>query len=128
MILLDTCALIWWTLDPEHLSKPAADACAEVERTGGFISSISIWEIGVKIKNKKLDIGIPLSDFVSRLHEMRIVKIVPVDETIWLENLALDWPNRDPADRTIVATAKRQNLPIVTKDRRMAAFYENVIW
>jgi PIN domain nuclease of toxin-antitoxin system len=44
MVLLDTCALIWWTLDPKELSKPAARACDEIHETGGIISSISIWE------------------------------------------------------------------------------------
>ncbi len=63
MVLLDTCALIWWTLDPKELSKPAARACDAIHETGGIISSISIWEIGVKIKKGKIDIGISLEDY-----------------------------------------------------------------
>ncbi len=53
-VLLDTCALLWWTLDPEKLSQTAASACDMISFTGGAISSISIWEIGIKAKKKNL--------------------------------------------------------------------------
>ncbi|NES25642.1 MAG: type II toxin-antitoxin system VapC family toxin, partial [Symploca sp. SIO3E6] len=31
-IVLDTCALIWWSLDPDKLSPSAADACNQMEK------------------------------------------------------------------------------------------------
>ena len=129
MILLDTCALIWWTLDPAQLSPTAADACQRMESEGGgFISSISIWEIGIKVKKGKLEIGIPLADFVDRLRKTGVVEVVPVDEIIWLENLALPWTHADPADRTIVATAKLRGLPLLTCDRLISDFYPQTVW
>lgn len=129
LVLLDTCALVWWTLDPDRLSRRARARCARMESTeGGCISSISIWEIGVKIKNRKLDIGLPLSDFVGRLRSLGCVEIIAVDEQVWLENLSLDWRHRDPADRTIVATARLRGVPIITSDRVISSFYRKVIW
>jgi PIN domain nuclease of toxin-antitoxin system len=68
MLLLDTCALIWWTLDPEKLSRNAAEVCNKINHSGGFVSAISIWEIGIKIQKAKLDIGISLADYINRLH------------------------------------------------------------
>lgn len=56
MVLLDTHALIWWTLDPDKLSKKAKKVCVEMERDKVYISSISIWEIGIKIKKNKLNL------------------------------------------------------------------------
>ena len=45
-IVLDTCALIWWSLDPDKLSTTAKDACREMEKKkNGLVPSISIWEI-----------------------------------------------------------------------------------
>lgn len=128
MVLLDTCALLWWTLDPEKLSPAAAAACEAASRQGAAISSISIWEIGIKVKKGKLALPIPFPEFVGRLKKINRLEIIPVSETIWMENLALDWDNPDPADRTIVATARRRNLPIVTKDSDMAACYDRVVW
>jgi PIN domain nuclease of toxin-antitoxin system len=128
MVLLDTCALIWWTLDPGKLSEAAARACNDIAKTGGIISSISLWEIGIKIKKGTIDLGISLEEFVSRLKRLESLAIIPVDEDIWLENIALDWSHKDPADRTIVATARLEDVPIITKDEIIKQFYSNVIW
>ena len=106
MMLLDTCALLWWTLDPEQLSDSAAIACERISDNNAFISAISIWEIGIKIKKGKLDIGMDLREYLNRLNLLDVLKIIPVDENIWVENIFLEWDHRDPADRTIVATAK----------------------
>lgn len=127
MVVLDTCALLWWALAPDQLSEPASKACKRMERQGGWISSISIWEIGIKSKKGKLDIGVPLGDFVARIKRTRL-EILPVDESIWMENLALVWPHSDPCDRTIVATAKLRGLPLITADQTIRSFYSNVIW
>jgi PIN domain nuclease of toxin-antitoxin system len=56
------------------------------------------------------------------------VEILPVDEKIWLKNLQLDWPHRDPADRTIVATATLFSCPLITSDRVIQSFYAETIW
>jgi PIN domain nuclease of toxin-antitoxin system len=95
---------------------------------GAFISSVSIWEIGIKIKKNKLDIGTGIREYVRRLSLLNLIEIIPVNEDIWIENLALQWEHRDPADRTIVATAKIRHLPIITGDRIIRDFYTNVIW
>ncbi|WP_413173408.1 hypothetical protein [Anabaena azotica] len=42
--ILDTCALIWWSLDPEKLSLSAKLACEEMEiEKNGLVASISLW-------------------------------------------------------------------------------------
>ena len=128
MILLDACALIWYTEDENKLSVNALKECGMIEKSGAFISSISIWEIGLKIKNKKLDLGISVSVFLQRLKMLGTIEILPVDESVWIESLALDWNHRDPADRVIVATAKLNNLPIITSDVNIRKFYSQSIW
>lgn len=128
MVVLDTHALLWWSLDPDKLSPKARDVCDEMENSGGYISSISIWELGIKIKRGKLDLGATLADYVGRLKMLDWLKIVPVNEMIWMENLALTWEHTDPVDRTIVATAKLRDLPLVTNDEAIANFYPQTIW
>ena len=128
MPLLDTCALLWYSLDDKKLSARAKLECEKIPRTGGFVSAISIWEIGLKIENGKLDINTNIADYVNRLRKMGTIEIIPVDENIWLKNLALDWSHRDPADRTIVATAILKKLPIITSNKIISDYYDNVIW
>ena len=45
-IILDTCALLWWSLDPDKFSTAASDAIAQMEREkSGITPSMAIWEI-----------------------------------------------------------------------------------
>lgn len=126
--LLDTCALIWWTLDPKELSNQAAKSCQKIKTDGALVSSISIWEVGIKIKNKKLDIGMSLSEYVRRLNKLNTLQFIPVDNRIWIKNIELDWPHRDPADRTIVATAELNEAYIITADKDIIEYYPKTIW
>ena len=117
MYLLDTHVLLWYTLDPEKLTEPALKALNEIEKEGlGYYSSISLWELGIKIKNNKLDIGMTIDQFTRGLKTMGTLVDLPVTTEVWLENLRLDWAHKDPADRTIVATARLRALPVISKD------------
>jgi PIN domain nuclease of toxin-antitoxin system len=128
MVLLDTCALLWWTLDPEKLSPAAARACSAAARRRIAASSISIWEIGVKVRKKKLVLPTSFRDYVNRLQKVAHLELLPVTAAIWARSVELRWDNRDPADRVIVATASLNDLPIVTKDDRISSCYRNAIW
>ena len=128
LILLDTCTLLWWTLDPAHLSEKASDYCSRINQDGAFISSISIMEIAIKIKKGKLSIGMDISSYVNRLKALGSVEIIAIDENIWFKSVNLSWNNKDIVDRIIVATAMMKKLPIVTKDKVIQDFYDNVIW
>ena len=122
MIVLDTHALLWWTLDPSRLSPAAAASLSEMERRGGFASAISIWELGIKIQRGKLDLGISIEEFARRIERSAVVELLPVDTATWLRSLELAWEHRDPADRVIVATALRQGVPLMTADEEIRRF------
>jgi PIN domain nuclease of toxin-antitoxin system len=122
VILLDTHALLWWAMAPHRLSRAARDTVSELESKGGFASSISIWEIGLKAQRRKLDLGLDIDELTRRLETAGVLEILPVDTRIWLRALALEWDHRDPADRVIVATALGAGVPILTADRAMHAF------
>lgn len=126
MIVLDTSALIFWTLDRKRLSEAAASAIAEADRIA--VSSISIWEIGIKVNRGGLSIPMAVREFADRLIQVDRVEILPVDTATWLKNIELDWAHRDPADRTIVALASLHSCPLVTSDRAIREFYPEAIW
>lgn len=65
---------------------------------------------------------------VRRIQELNGIDIIPVDESIWIENLNLNWEHKDPADRTIVATAQLRGLPVLTKDQVIRDFYKEQGW
>jgi PIN domain nuclease of toxin-antitoxin system len=122
VIVLDTHALLWWALDPDRLSSVAAGAVAEMERAGGFASSISIWELGIKAKRKKIELPLTVEELARRIQAGGVVALLPVDTATWLRSLALPWDHTDPADRVIVATALIQRVPLLTKDDAIHRF------
>jgi len=126
MIVLDTSALLFWTLDPIQLSRKAMLEIEQAEKV--VISSISVWEIALKIKRKKLTIPLTIKDYVERLERLETLEIFPVDTQIWLENVDLPWEHRDPADRTIVALATRFDCSLVSSDQAIAKFYSKTTW
>ena len=126
MIIADTATLLFWTLDQKRLSDPATHAIAQADRVG--VSSISIWEIGIKVKKGKLSIPLSIREFTDKLDQVDRVDILPVDAATWLKNLELDWNHRDPADRTMVATAILHGCPLVTPDVTIRAYHPQTIW
>jgi PIN domain nuclease of toxin-antitoxin system len=129
MIVLDTHALLWWALDPEKLSAHAAEVLATMEREGGFASAISIWELGIKVKRKKLVLPLAVDELALRIERSGIVELLPVDTATWLRSLSLVWDHPDPADRVIVATALGKGLPLLTKDETIRSFAEvRTVW
>ena len=124
--MLDTSALLFWTLDPDRLSEKAAKSILAADSI--VISSISIWEIGLKVKRGKLQIPLSIDHYAEGLQHLDGLEIRDVDVPTWLLNLALRWDHRDPADRTIVATAQLLGCPLVASDRKIASFYEKTIW
>jgi len=126
VVVLDTSALIYWTMAPNKLSTAAERAIRESQ--GITISAISIWEIGLKAKRGRLVLPFPISEFAELLQKTDGLEIVAVDVPTWLENLSLNWDHRDPANRTIVATATLLDCPLITSDREIRSFYKNCIW
>lgn len=128
MILLDTCALLWWTVEPDSLSAAALEQTKKFPREGCAISSITVWEIGIKIQKGKLDLTVTLDEYVKKISRIEYLTIIPVNEHIWLRNILLEWEHRDLADRTIVATALLHDMPIMTKDGIIDSYYPKIIW
>ena len=126
MVVLDTSALIFWTLDRGRLSEAATAAIAEADRI--LVSSISIWEIGIKVNRGGLSIPLTVQEYVDMLVRVDSVEILPVDTATWLKNAEIEWAHRDPADRTIVAVALLHSCPLITSDRIIREFYPQAIW
>ena len=126
MLLVDTGALVYWTLDPERLSSPAREALDQAEAVG--VSAISLWELGDEVRQGALELPLSLREYAGRLARVEGVEVLSVDEETWLKSLELEWDHRDLADRTIVAAAALRGCPLVTADERMRDFYLEAVW
>jgi PIN domain nuclease of toxin-antitoxin system len=118
--------LLFWTLDPERLSVKARQAIQQSDRI--LISSMSVWELALKVKRRKLVLPLTIPDYVDCLLRLEGLEILAVDVQTWLGNLDLAWEHRDPADRTIVALAGRFKCPLVTSDGIIGEYYPQTVW
>ena len=98
------------------------------QEKNGITPSMAIWEIAIKVKNKKLDLGVPLDTYVSKLKQSDVVRIMPVDEDILVKSVNLQWSHRDRVDRIMVALAMHNGCSIITKDLEIREFYPRTIW
>ena len=131
MIVLDTHVLVWWVTGDPALSKKAK-AAIERELAGGdiVVSSISAWEIAMLVKHDRLVLSMDVSSWLSAVTQIDAVRLVPVDVDVATKSVELPGEfHKDPADRMIVATARKLAAPLVTKDNRIRAYaHVKTIW
>lgn len=131
MIVLDTHTLIWWVTNDAALSKKAKTAI-ERERAGGeiIVSAISAWEIAMLVKRETIAFSMDVENWLATVQQIPGVRFAPVDVDVSLKSVQLPGEfHKDPADRLIVATARKFAAPLVTKDLKIRAYaHVKTIW
>lgn len=124
MIVLDTAAWIWWTSDPSRLGARARRTIVDEEpRNGLVVSAISVWEIATKVGLGRLSLDRDIRTWIGLASAYPGVTVLPLDPRDALESTLLPGNfHRDPADRMLVALARRLDAPIVTADRAIRAY------
>jgi len=131
VIVLDTHALVWWVTGDPTLSKKAKVAI-ECELAGGeiIVSAICAWEIAVLVEREKLVLSMDVGSWLAKVSTIESVRIVPIDTETAVKSVDLPGDfHKDPADRMIVATARKFAAPLVTKDEKIRAYaHVKTIW
>ena len=131
MIVLDTHTLVWWVSGDPLLSKRARTAI-ECEQPDGdiVVSSISAWEIAMLVERGRLVLSMDVGSWLSTVAQIDAVQFLPVDVEVATKSVNLPGDfHKDPADRMIVATARKLAVPLVTKDDKIRAYaHVKTIW
>jgi len=131
VIVLDTHALVWWVAGDAALSKKAK-AAIDHEQDGGqiIVSAISAWEIAMLVERERLALSMEVQSWLATVAQIESVSFVPVDVEIACRSVQLPGAfHRDPADRIIVATARKLAAPLVTVDDKIRAYaHVKSIW
>jgi PIN domain nuclease of toxin-antitoxin system len=129
VILLDTHSLIWWVTKDKKLS-PAAFAAIEDDGPEILVSSMTIWEIALLVTHGRLGLSKSLEAWVASVEKIDKVEFIPVDNDIAVGAITLPGEfHKDPADRIIIATARKFGAPIVTADDKIRAYpHVRTIW
>ena len=132
MIVLDTHALLWWVSGSDVMSVAAEKAINETLTQGGeiIVSAISAWEVSMLIDKGRLILSMDVENWFDEVSQIDGVRFMPVDNEISIKSTVLPGDfHKDPADRMIVATARKLAVPLVTADEKIRN-YEHVrtIW
>jgi PIN domain nuclease of toxin-antitoxin system len=118
-ILLDTHAAIWGV--ESTLSLKITRTMVEAASRGELlISPISAWEIGMLVDKKRIQLHVPVDEYVRSLFMQE--GVVTADVTPAIAAAATHLPGNlpgDPADRILVATAAAFGAVLVTRDRKL---------
>ena len=131
MIILDTHVWLWWLHEPEQLSNAAAERITEEEKHSGVrVSTISVWEIAVKVQIGKLVLPLEIQSWFAAARSYPGLVIEPLDPQDAIESTRLPGSfHKDPADRIIVSIARRYGVPLVTCDQKILNYkHVQTLW
>ena len=121
MIVVDTHIIIWNALKPEAVSKKAKQEIDKANETDGIIfCEISLWEIAMLIKKKRLSIDVTYLEFIGLLKASNNYMFKGISPEI--AELSANLPseiNQDPADRIICANSIITNSKLITSDKNL---------
>jgi len=130
-VVLDTHAWLWWLHDPSRLSPRARAATEEAERTGTIVvSAISIWEIAWKCHSGRLALPGGMREWFAMARSYPGISIEPISAEDAIASVELPGEfHKDPADRMIVALARRFSAPLISLDSRIRTYgHVRTVW
>ncbi len=123
-LLLDTHIWVNYLNASPILRSKTVQAIEEARSSGNvFVSVISIWEVALLVRLKRLSLHTSISDWVNQALLLPGVNLLSFSPPIAID--AVDLPNpmhKDPCDRILVASARVERLTLVTRDRDILDF------
>jgi PIN domain nuclease of toxin-antitoxin system len=129
MIALDTHAWFFWINDSlDELSAKALESIQSEDTLG--VSIISCWEIAMLVAKDRLRLSIDVQSWIDQALKYPGVKLLNLNPEIAVLSTRLPGKfHGDPADRMIVATCMQNNIPLISKDKKIHSWGNiNVIW
>ena len=117
--LLDTHIWLWYAEGVTEKLSPASVKKLDAARSDGglLISPISVWEVGVLLAKQRIQLSMPLRDWVDNALSAPGFRPLPLDAASAAESTLLPGePQGDPADRFLIAAARIHGLTLATRD------------
>ena len=124
--LIDTHILIWLAISPNEISDTILEIM-ENPSNDLYVSTVSLWEIAIKLSIKKLDLqGLEISDLVQICQEqgIRIVQL-PVSSVMQYKNLSIKQNHKDPFDRALISLCISDNYIFLSHDTKLEQYKQD---
>jgi len=119
-LLLDTHVLLWAVLNDPRLTAAQRQAISDGEL---YLSSVSVWEIGIKHALGKLDVPPDLFDIARDAG----CRPLPISWTHAEAAAALPRHHDDPFDRMLIAQAHCEGLRLASSDKTLIAYEVDLV-
>lgn len=123
--MLDTHIWVWYVEgDRDRFARriePHVEAA--VDRHDLLVSAISVWEIAQLEARGRLELALDIRAWVARALAFPGLRLKGLSPAIAVDSTRLPGaPHGDPADRMLMATARRIGATLVTCDTRILAY------
>jgi PIN domain nuclease of toxin-antitoxin system len=116
-LLLDTCAVVFVAQSPARLSAKTRGLVRDKDNVI-FVSAATIGELACLVERKRITLPLHWKTWLRQRAESQGWNLLPMTAEIIEEAWSLPDPiHRDPVDRVMIATARLQQLTVVTTDR-----------
>ena len=119
-LLLDTHALLWLLNGDPLLESQACDLVTD-PANDVFVSSVSLWEITVKLRIGKLVANLPQIISGCRQTGLQFLDITH-QHYLRLAGLPVFADHRDPFDHLLIAQAMTEDMVLVSEDRNIPRY------
>ena len=121
MITLDTHVIIWDALKPEKISPKAREGINLANDSGEIIIvDISLWEIAMLMKKKRLKVDVHYNDFIKLIREANSYVVQSITAEIAERSVSIfSQIAVDPVESIICAVSQILNAPLVTADTNL---------
>lgn len=120
-LLLDTHIFLWCVVNDRRLTAGIKAKILDAQEV--YISSVSIWEMAIKISLRKFSANI--ENLIQAIHESHFLEL-PVTAHHAAATLHLPDLHRDPFDRLLIAQAVSEPLTFLTADTTLKGYSELV--
>lgn len=120
--LLDTHTFLWTVSNSEKLSKKAIEVIKN-PKNEIFVSSISLWEISIKIRINKINLDtLKPEDLLTIAEKMNFQTInLSAEEAISYHEL-VESSHNDPFDRMLIWQSISRKYTLISKDKEFPKF------
>ena len=121
MIVLDTHVWIWWVDDHPRLKRSVRDRIDS--ESDVRVSGVSLLEIATAVSLSRLTLKPSARHWLEIAQSAQQIRVEPLSAELCMDSVSLPGEfHRDPADRLIVALARKLDVNLVTADRRILAY------
>ena len=120
-LLLDTHALLWYG-QAEPVVPPSLMALIQQAGNSCFISRASLWEVTIKHSMGKLALPDGLVKWLADVRQQFPLLEITDAHLVTLSQIPPVKDHRDPFDRLLIAQALTEDLTLISRDGKFAAY------